>query len=270
LTRRAAAKMMLSPPGLQSMWHLPFATLLFLQASGAPAAPAARAEAAQPVRAFVPARLISGRLTSRDYPLEAWNRGAAGRSTVRYLIDVDGTVPACEIAASSGHAVLDTAACRIIQERFRFAPAKDSQGRRSQEIRTQNVEWMLPDGRPRLPGGAAGPVIDASTAEYLALRGARPAREIPGTLQMPYPVAAFAARQSGTTEARLIVGPSGTVTDCAIARSSGHAALDAHTCRMAMATARFFPAQDDAGNPVAAEHVLTVPWRLRSGGRLTP
>jgi TonB family protein len=256
------------------MWHLPYATLLFLQASGAPTSapaspPAARAEAAQPGPMVRPAQLMSGRLRSSDYPREAWARGAAGRSTVRYLIDVDGTVPACEIAASSGHSILDTTACRVIQERFRFAPARDAQGRRVQDIRMQNIQWILPAGQPRLPGGAAGPVIDAATAEYLALRGARPVRQIPGTLQMSYPVAAFASGQGGITTARLVVGPSGRVIECTIARSSGHAALDDQTCRMAMATARFYPAQDDAGNPVVGEHVLIVPWRLQSGGRLT-
>jgi TonB family protein len=253
------------------MWQLPYAILLMLQTGGAAAAPAAEYQSAQPpARPARPARRVSGRISARDYPREARERGAAGRSTVRFLVDLDGTVPACEVVESSGYATLDIAACRVIEARFRFTPAMDVQGRPVQDIHIQNVQWELPDGPLIFPGAAAGPVIDAATAEYLALRGARPPRMVDGTMHMPYPVDAYASRQSGTAEASLIVGPTGRVIECSIVRSSGHAALDAHTCRMAMATARFYPAQDEAGNSAIGEHVLTVPWRLRSGAHTSP
>ena len=40
-----------------------------------------------------------------------------------------GRVEGCRVERSSGYQVLDTATCRLVTERFRFRPARDSAGR---------------------------------------------------------------------------------------------------------------------------------------------
>jgi protein TonB len=45
------------------------------------------------------------------------------------VIDVDGRAKGCRIARSSGSRAMDQAACRALEQRFRFAPARDESGR---------------------------------------------------------------------------------------------------------------------------------------------
>jgi protein TonB len=49
----------------------------------------------------------------------------------------------------------------------------------------------------------------------------------------------------------LRVGPDGVPLSCRIARSIGDPAIDAETCRLAVARFRFEPGRDERGRPVA-------------------
>jgi protein TonB len=60
----------------------------------------------------------------------------------------------------------------------------------------------------------------------------------------------------------LTIGPNGRVTGCRITASGGIAALDAATCRIMRARARFRPARDAAGNPVADVVTSAIGWYL--------
>ena len=72
---------------------------------------------------------IAGALTNADYRRTRPPEGAAGTVFVSYRIRSDGTVDRCTVLQSSGYAVLDEATCRLIEERFRFEPARDASGR---------------------------------------------------------------------------------------------------------------------------------------------
>lgn len=87
----------------------------------------------------------AGWVTTNDYPLRALQRGWEGN--VRYALDVgrDGKVNDCRIVSSSGHDVLDEAACRIIERRARFNPAKDDTGSAIAGTYTGAVTWLIPD-----------------------------------------------------------------------------------------------------------------------------
>lgn len=61
---------------------------------------------------------------------------------------------------------------------------------------------------------------------------------------------------------RLTVSPEGRVTGCSIQSSSGSATLDHATCAIMTPRARFKPARDAQGKPVADEVVQRIVWRL--------
>ena len=77
-----------------------------------------------------------------------------------------------------------------------------------------------------------------------------------------YPVAALRQDASGRVRARIAVDESGRPTECVIMASSGNPALDAATCRILTARARFDPALDVAGKPMTSVAVATIYWIL--------
>jgi protein TonB len=67
---------------------------------------------------------------------------------------------------------------------------------------------------------------------------------------------------SGTARFTLAIDPSGRISECTITRSSGHAELDAATCRLIERRARFEPARDGAGNRVAGTYSNAINWKI--------
>ena len=87
--------------------------------------------AAEPVapKMEVPARLLSGTITSADYPPGALRRGAEGQTMVRLVITAEGLASECKLQRSSGHKDLDAIVCPIVTGRMRFSPALDGAGK---------------------------------------------------------------------------------------------------------------------------------------------
>ncbi len=77
-----------------------------------------------------------------------------------------------------------------------------------------------------------------------------------------YPPAALRAGAEGRVVARLNIGADGRVSNCAVTASSGNSDLDDTTCRIARSRARFTPAKDQNGNPIASTFTLPVRWQL--------
>lgn len=77
-----------------------------------------------------------------------------------------------------------------------------------------------------------------------------------------YPAAALNDEQEGTSHFRLMIGTDGRVSRCEITASSGFAALDAATCRILTARARYRPARDASGALLAGADSGRVTWRL--------
>jgi periplasmic protein TonB len=93
------------------------------------------------------AQRISGQFSStRDYPPAARRAGAEGAVTVAYTVGTDGRVTGCRVTRSSGNADLDAATCRIIEQRFRYRPAQDAQGRATLDVAGTTFYWSLPSG----------------------------------------------------------------------------------------------------------------------------
>ncbi|WP_332810510.1 energy transducer TonB, partial [Sphingomonas sp.] len=91
----------------------------------------------------VHAQRRSGSLRDRDYPPAARREGAEGIVHVRFTVDTDGRAGGCTVTRSSGHAALDTTTCRLIEERFRYLPARDAEGRPVPETISLFYQWGL-------------------------------------------------------------------------------------------------------------------------------
>ena len=78
-----------------------------------------------------------------------------------------------------------------------------------------------------------------------------------------YPPEAWDHQKSGLTRVRGTIGTDGRVYDCVILKGSGSLSLDDTTCRLVRERARFMPARDAKGNPVASEFVGGIVWRLK-------
>lgn len=78
-----------------------------------------------------------------------------------------------------------------------------------------------------------------------------------------YPPEAKRKGEQGRVVAELSVDKTGSATACRIVESSGSASLDARTCELALANARFAPAKDAGGQPIASTYTLPgVRWVL--------
>jgi TonB family protein len=77
-----------------------------------------------------------------------------------------------------------------------------------------------------------------------------------------YPAAALRREEQGTTSFRLDIGTNGRVFNCAVTHTSGSTVLDAATCRILRARARYTPALDGAGNPMIGSDSGQVTWWL--------
>lgn len=96
----------------------------------------------------------------------------------------------------------------------------------------------------------------------------------PGAMFGPdaYPPAAMRAGEQGRVVARLAIGADGRVSACTVDQSSGSAALDEATCRIASGRMTFAPARDDRGQAVASSYTLPIRWVLpqASGEPIVP
>jgi TonB family protein len=96
-----------------------------------------------------PSRLLSGQIHPEDYPPGALQKGEEGTVTVAFDVHSDGRAINCRVVQSSGSPGLDSATCRLIATRFRFAPATDAAGQPVPEARRQKVRWQLPEDESR-------------------------------------------------------------------------------------------------------------------------
>lgn len=78
-----------------------------------------------------------------DYPAAALKEGRMGRVFVRLRISEAGALTDCSVLRSSGSTELDAVTCRVIKERARFEPARDTGGKAIRGVVSSTVQWML-------------------------------------------------------------------------------------------------------------------------------
>lgn len=119
-----------------SMWHR-----VVLVAAALACATHVEARRRTPAR---PPMQRAGLVTTRDYPAAALSRGEAGIVTMRLTVSAQGVVTACAVTQSSGSNALDSASCNLAIQRFRFTPARDTNGRNVAGTSTRRISWNLP------------------------------------------------------------------------------------------------------------------------------
>lgn len=77
-----------------------------------------------------------------------------------------------------------------------------------------------------------------------------------------YPRTALRAGTEGVVRYTVAISRKGRPTDCRVIESSGDAALDARSCAMILKRAKFYPATDPAGRPIAGTLTARVFWRM--------
>ncbi|MDE2405626.1 MAG: energy transducer TonB [Sphingomonadales bacterium] len=68
------------------------------------------------------------------------------------------------------------------------------------------------------------------------------------------------AGHAGITRFRLSIGSDGRVTGCEVVAGSGWPGLDAATCRLVSARARFRPATDEHGAVTGGHYASAIRW----------
>lgn len=96
-----------------------------------------------------PLKLLRGRIGNGDYPRAALNAGASGTVYLRFIVDTDGRAHGCRVTRTSGNDALDATTCRLIEQRLRYRPETDGDGRPVAVVVTGRQVWEL---APR-PGG---------------------------------------------------------------------------------------------------------------------
>lgn len=91
------------------------------------------------------AHQVSGTIRSDDYPPSAVGNEAQGVVVARFRVDPDGRARNCGAAVASGHLILDSATCQLVEERFRYEPALGPDGQPTASVLVRTVRWSLPD-----------------------------------------------------------------------------------------------------------------------------
>lgn len=93
-------------------------------------------------------RLRKGRIRNSDKPRKPELRSGMRTVGVDYAVETDGSARDCRITKSSGDRDLDETTCRLIEQRFKFYPARDAAGRAVTSYITERHEWNVNDGLP--------------------------------------------------------------------------------------------------------------------------
>jgi protein TonB len=85
---------------------------------------------------------VGGKLSYRDLPDGVLPEGTEAAVAVIFAVNPDGRVSQCSAERSSGYPALDSLACRLIEQRFRFRPAKDRFGRPVRSWVAETHTWV--------------------------------------------------------------------------------------------------------------------------------
>jgi len=102
-------------------------------------------------------------------------------------------------------------------------------------------------------------VVDATAQRTLSRRAAPVGfANWAARIQASYPRKARRTELSGPVRIRLIVGPDGKPSACKVQTEISHPSLEAAACAVAIKHARFEPALDAEGTPIASYYGMTL------------
>jgi TonB family protein len=176
------------------------------------------------------------------YPSMARRLGEQGEARLKYVVTTEGNVEDIAIVSSSGHADLDAAAIKQIENSHWKPAIKDGT---PVAVQMQTVVAFKLQNLERLPGGE----------HHL---------ELYTQIEMPpdlYPAAALAAKEEGVTSLEVLVGTDGSVVGVSLVHSSGSSALDKTSEEIAAKRWHYNPLVAE-GRPTKAITLIALIWRL--------
>lgn len=93
-------------------------------------------------------RQISGSLSVEDFPFGLIGPGERASVRLSYVVATDGSVTDCRTERSSGFPEVDAMACRLVEQRFRYRPARNAAGEPVRAGVTETHTWFR---RPQAP-----------------------------------------------------------------------------------------------------------------------
>jgi protein TonB len=96
------------------------------------------------------ARLVSGRINNSDYPKSATAAKQGGSVTAHFTVGTDGRASNCRVVKSSGNADIDATTCRLIEQRFRYEPARNKAGQPISDVTGWQQTWWLERGKRKI------------------------------------------------------------------------------------------------------------------------
>jgi protein TonB len=81
-------------------------------------------------------------MSYKDLPEGVLGLGQEASVDVVYAVNPDGRASNCRAEHSSGYPLLDNLACRLIEQRFRFKPARDRLGRPVRAWVEETHSWI--------------------------------------------------------------------------------------------------------------------------------
>lgn len=169
---------------------------------------------------------------------------------MRVTIDEAGRVSECRVSESSGHAVLDEAACSGMIEHARYNPARGSGGQPISASVTQGIRYVLP-------------ALDHMIAPSLK----EPERWFPSIRQR---IPAGAAREfpDGEVDLSMVVRADGSVELCGAMNEGDAGPIVDRVCELIQRYAEFEPARLPDGT--AVDYQTHTAFPLRRSGRFAP
>jgi TonB family protein len=149
------------------------------------------------------------------YPAFARAFSKEGKTTVSFIVAVDGTTRNPEIKVSSGSDLLDSASKESI-EKCKYAPATLN-GVPIESVMQQNFNWRLATNK------------STKTIEPPFLN---PHSQIKICKNIEYPSASWRLEEEGTTRVKVFISGDGVVEKSEISKSSGFRRLDEATRRL--------------------------------------
>lgn len=169
--------------------------------------------ATKPIEQYKPATNISCEVIK--YPAFARAFNKEGKTTVSFIVAVDGTTRNPEIKVSSGSDLLDSASKENI-EKCKYSPATLN-GVPIESVMQQNFNWRLITNK------------STKTIEppFLNLHS-----QIKVCKNIEYPSASWRLEEEGTTKVKVFISKDGSVEKSEISKSSGFRRLDEATRRL--------------------------------------
>ena len=96
------------------------------------------------------AKLVSGKIKNSDYPKSATAARQGGSVTAYFTVGADGRANKCRVVKSSGNADIDATTCRLIEQRFRYEPARNKAGQPISDVTGWQQTWWLERGKRKI------------------------------------------------------------------------------------------------------------------------